>query len=359
MAIYELTSTSGAAGSFTTTNGETVNYTTSGAGGAQPTGFGNIDGTNIWLGDYATGAETVYVTFTQPGTAMPVSVTGLEFKINGTDVGEIMTFNINGTVVDLNTLIADGSVTLIQGGSNTDINASGQLVGVGSSMNGSDTYKFNIPIETLSVAHNGSGNGSLVEMYVDTGLVTICFTRDTMIDTDLGEVAVQDLATGMMVRTRDHGFQPIRWVGMTPAKDRAVRIKAGALGNTRDLVVSPRHRMVLDGWQLKMLFSHDHALVTAQELVNDSTIVMDAMADVEYYHVMFDAHEVIFAEGAATESFHPDQPSMGSMADAARAEILALFPELADVTTTRAQAAPTLDPVQANYVARNLDAFVG
>lgn len=178
-----------------------------------------------------------------------------------------------------------------------------------------------------------------------------------MIDTDLGEVAVQDLAPGMMVRTRDNGFQPIRWVGMTPAKDRAVRIKAGALGNARDLVVSPRHRMVLEGWQLEMLFQHDHALVTAQELVNDSTIVMDAMADVEYYHVMFDAHEIIFAEGAATESFHPDQASMGSMDAAAREEIFALFPELKD-GTYRAEAAPNLSATQAAYVGKNLDAFV-
>lgn len=202
-----------------------------------------------------------------------------------------------------------------------------------------------------------NGWGAVSFITSPAGAASVCFTRDTMIDTDLGEVAVQDLAPGMMVRTRDNGFQPIRWVGMTPAKDRAVRIKAGALGNARDLVVSPRHRMVLEGWQLEMLFQHDHALVTAQELVNDSTIVMDAMADVEYYHVMFDAHEIIFAEGAATESFHPDQASMGSMDAAAREEIFALFPELKD-GTYRAEAAPNLSATQAAYVGKNLDAFV-
>jgi hypothetical protein len=144
---------------------------------------------------------------------------------------------------------------------------------------------------------------------------------------------------------------------MKPTRDRAVRIKAGALGNNRDLVVSPRHRMLLSGWQVDMLFQHDHALVTALELVNDSTIVRDAVADVEYFHVMFDRHEIIFAEGAATESFHPDQASMGSMDEAAREEIFALFPELRS-GTYRAEAAPNLSATQAAYVGKNLDAFV-
>ncbi|MGV6840740.1 MAG: Hint domain-containing protein [Planktomarina sp.] len=195
-----------------------------------------------------------------------------------------------------------------------------------------------------------------------SGTQPVCFTRGTMIDTDQGEVAIEDLEPGMMVRTLGNGMQPIRWIGRTTAQAMGafapIRIKAGTLGNTRDLRVSPRHRMHLSGWQLEMLFDHDHALVTAEELVNDTTVLREPIPEVEYFHVMFDAHEVIFAEGSASESFHPDQPSMGSMDAAARAEVLALFPELKG-GTTRAEAAPTLAPEQAAYLAQNLDMLKG
>ncbi|MEM9228823.1 MAG: Hint domain-containing protein, partial [Pseudomonadota bacterium] len=53
----------------------------------------------------------------------------------------------------------------------------------------------------------------------------------------------------------------------------------------------------------------------------------EPMAEVEYFHVLFDRHQVIFAEGAATESFHPGEAS-DAMSDATRAEILELFPHL-------------------------------
>ena len=257
--------------------------------------------------------------------------------------------------------IADGDVITIDGGTGqttgTDfdvfnlagvqiLSRSDTLDADGDSYTGTATFGFTDPAragETFTVNY--------------TEIEEVCFVRGTLIDTDQGAVAVEALAVGMMVRTRDNGFQPIRWIGMKPTRDRAVRIKAGALGNSRDLVVSPRHRMLLSGWQVDMLFQHDHALVTALELVNDSTIVRDAVADVEYFHVMFDRHEIIFAEGAATESFHPDQASMGSMDEAAREEIFALFPELRS-GTYRAEAAPNLSATQAAYVGKNLDAFV-
>ena len=173
-------------------------------------------------------------------------------------------------------------------------------------------------------------------------------------------MAVEDLEVGTMMQTMN-GLRPLRWIGRTTVDGMGafapIRIKAGTLGNTRDLRVSPRHRMLLSGWQMEMLFDHDQALVPAAALVNDSTVVREPVPEVEYFHVMFDQHEVIFAEGAPSESFHPDQPSMGAMADEARAEVLTLFPELATGTTPRPEAAPTLDATQAAYLADNLDMF--
>jgi hypothetical protein len=295
--------------------------------------------------------------FDDAGTGGDVSRHGVFTNQVGDAVSDQVLLSINGVAVAPENIYADMSNELIFPGQ-PNIKYS-KLFGLRTgTVDGRSVFVFTSPIElnkNYSVSTSSrSGNGAVEYASI---VNPECFTRDTMIDTDQGAVAVQDLAPGMMVRTRDNGMQPIRWIGMSPAFDRAVRIKAGALGNTRDLVVSPRHRMVLDGWQLKMLFSHDHALVTALELVNDTTIVMDDLKAVEYYHVMFDAHEVIFAEGAATESFHPDQASMGSMDKAARDEIFALFPELKD-GTYRSEAAPNLSATQAAYVGKNLDAFV-
>src|SRR5690606_26001535 len=44
-------------------------------------------------------------------------------------------------------------------------------------------------------------------------LATRCFCRGTLILTDQGEVAVEKLRAGDIVMTRDHGPQPIEWIG--------------------------------------------------------------------------------------------------------------------------------------------------
>ena len=90
--------------------------------------------------------------------------------------------------------------------------------------------------------------------YADlTGQAVPCFTRGTLIKTDQGERPIEELAAGDMVLTMDHGYQPIRWIGSSKRAatgDLApILIRKGALGNDRDLRVSPQHRMLLQGWQ--------------------------------------------------------------------------------------------------------------
>lgn len=69
-------------------------------------------------------------------------------------------------------------------------------------------------------------------------------------------------------------------------------------------------------------------LVAAKLLVNDMTIRAQEQAEVEYFHMLFDTHEIVYAEGAASESFHPGHVGWGALAEAAREEILSLFPQL-------------------------------
>ena len=137
-----------------------------------------------------------------------------------------------------------------------------------------------------------------------------------------------------MVLTMDHGYQPIRWIGSSKGAatgDLApILIRKGALGNDRDLRVSPQHRMLLQGWQAEMLFGELEVLATVKSLLNDQTILRDEGGEVEYFHMLFDRHEIIYAEGCASESFHPGQQGWNALDKATRDEILTLFPQLAD-----------------------------
>lgn len=134
---------------------------------------------------------------------------------------------------------------------------------------------------------------------------TYCFATGTRIATDGGETEVQDLAPGDMVRTADGRLEQVRWIGRQTidrhfsARFALVRIAAGALGDglpQRDLVLTGDHAMALDG-----------SLVNASALVNGDTVTFvpqSEMTDtVTVYHVETERHEVLLAEGAATESF--------------------------------------------------------
>lgn len=172
----------------------------------------------------------------------------------------------------------------------------------------------------------------------------ICFTRGAMIRTAKGDVAVEDLVAGDMVETMDSGPQPIRWIGRriisagmldaTP-RLRPVRITKGALGASRDLLVSPQHRMLLTGDRAEMMFGADQVLASAKDLIDGDVIHMGPAEDVEYFHILFDDHEIIFAEDVPTESFHPGEQALNTTTAKMQAEIFELFPELAEDSVNR------------------------
>jgi len=163
--------------------------------------------------------------------------------------------------------------------------------------------------------------------------VAPCFVSGTLIETKRGDIAVEDLVCDDMVRTLDNGYQPIRWIGRADVSAKGslapILFKKGAIGNSSDLLVSPWHRVMLQGWQMELLFGGEEMLAAAKTLVNDKTITRVQSDKVEYFHILLDQHEIIFSNGAPTESFHPGDMSGGAMAENTRSEILDLFPELA------------------------------
>jgi len=167
-----------------------------------------------------------------------------------------------------------------------------------------------------------------------------CFTPGVMITTDRGDVAVENLRTGDLVLTRDGGMKPLRWTGrrtlgladliVHPAL-RPVQINAGALGAglpVRDTLVSPQHRMLIEGAGPEMLFGEAEVLVAAVHLTGLAGVAQLLTPGVTYIHLLLDRHEIIRANGSWTESFQPADRTLGAMDHAQRDEIAALFPEL-------------------------------
>ena len=179
------------------------------------------------------------------------------------------------------------------------------------------------------------------ENFEEVNNVCICFTPGTLIDTARGRVAVEDLAVGDRVLTRDHGYQELAWTGrremsmadLAASPDNIpVRIAASALGRAlpeRDMVVSPRHRMLVTGARAELMFGEREVLVAAGDLMGLPGVSRVTEGPVSYIHVMCEAHQIIRAEGAWTESFQPAEAVVKSLDAATRAELLGLFPELA------------------------------
>ncbi|GGH62422.1 2,3,4,5-tetrahydropyridine-2,6-carboxylate N-succinyltransferase [Frigidibacter albus] len=174
----------------------------------------------------------------------------------------------------------------------------------------------------------------------DIGLITIdtipCFVAGTMILTPQGEVAVEALQPGDMVCTKDNGPQPLRWIGRrSVAAEGAfapIRITAGTFGDHRTLTVSPLHRILIRDRRAELLFGEAEVLVAARDLVDDARVRAMPGGSVEYVHLLFDQHQVVFSEGLPTESFLPGPQLERSFEAEIVAEICTLFPELDPAT---------------------------
>lgn len=241
------------------------------------------------------------------------------------DLGE----TTNGTITIVG---GSGGETLDDGDPNT---LEGDTLNLGFD---ADMSTLNITSTTTNVDGNTSYAGTIS---MDDGTLLnfseieniMCFTPGTCIATPKGARDIASLKVGDFVVTRDHGLQPIRWIQSrtVPALDRfaPIRIRPGVVtGQQSDLLVSPQHRMLFQGYRAELLFGESEVFVAAKHLVDGRMVTQETGGYVTYIHMMFDEHEVIYAEGAATESFHPGSTSLSAVTDHARDELFALFPKL-------------------------------
>jgi len=252
--------------------------------------YGTVSNTVVDSG----GAQVVFDGTTAINTTINsggvLSLDGFEADFEGLKIsvgGKIEIQGIGNGSVYVTTLTSDGLLTLE--------NSNGHPI-VSVQLSGDYTH------ETFTVSQDSS-----YDLFL-TAVASPCYCAGTMIMSDQGEIAVEALQIGDRILNYKGEARKIKWIGRRSYSGRFIGrsldllpicFRAGSLDEAlprRDLWVSPHHAMYLDG-----------LLIEAKDLLNGISIYQAACVEkIEYFHIEFDSHDVIIAEGALAESFVDD-----------------------------------------------------
>lgn len=215
----------------------------------------------------------------------------------------------------------------------------------------------------IDAAWNDSGTNTVVLDQIVTGptnasgdfVDVVCFSSGTLIETSQGIVPVEDLKAADQVLTYDCGYKPIRWIGscnlscaqlQANPKLKPILIRADALGMgypKQDLIVSPQHRVLVSSRIAMRMFGTKDVLIPAQKLLPLAgiDILHDTTDGVEYWHILFDDHQIIWSNGTPTESLYTGPEAFKAISLEGCEEIQTLFPEMCE---------PDFKPVSARYI---------
>lgn len=241
----------------------------------------------------------------------------VDLRLNDVPQGTLQITHINGQ-----TVVADVPIELPTGEIIT-VNQDGTVTIETDGDEGANTFAYTVADQ----------NGVSASAFVTLTTAVPCFTSGALIETAHGPRRIEHLQPGDEIVTRDDGLQPLRWIGRNRVKGATgklapIRFLASAWGADRDFTVSPQHRMLLKGWRARLYFDADEVIVRAKDLVNGADVVVQKVDEADYWHLLFDRHQLIYADGAPSESFHPGSESVASLDNEARWELYELFPEL-------------------------------
>jgi len=259
--------------------------------------------------------QSLAIAIDDSATVVANSSTDIDVLDNDTGVTLHVT-HINGIAVSVG-----DSVTLATGEVIT-LNPDGTLSAQADGDVGSNTFTYSV--------EDGDGNTDVAIVTLETTIP--CFVAGARISTDQGHRAIETLSVGDRIETR-RGFKRLRWIGSRHASGTGnhapVIFEKDTIGIHSKLMLSQQHRVLLTGAHAAIMFDSDAVLVRAKDLINGKTIRLQTNNQpVEYFHLLFDQHQVVLADGLWSESFHPGEEVMTSMDETTKSELLELFPEL-------------------------------
>jgi hypothetical protein len=155
-------------------------------------------------------------------------------------------------------------------------------------------------------------------------------------------VAIEALEAGDYVLTRDNGAQPLLWVGKITVRAvglfAPVRLPSGLLGNLGPLTVGPLQRIFLYQRGGLAANGRSEALVQARYLVDGDRVQQREGGFVTYHALVFEDHQIIYAEGVPAESLLVSRATVARLPDNFARDLSARFPQL----NQRAHFAPEL-----------------
>ena len=167
-------------------------------------------------------------------------------------------------------------------------------------------------------------------------IACVSFSRGTRIAlADGRQMPIEALAVGDRILTRDHGPQPLRWIGRATLRAigqfAPVVISKGTLGNDSDLIVSQHHRVFLYHRNRPSGLRTAELLVQAKNLVDGDMVYLREGGFVDYFSLVFDRHEIIYAEGIPAESLMVNDANVARLPEVLSAEVQSRFPGLSQL----------------------------
>lgn len=179
--------------------------------------------------------------------------------------------------------------------------------------------------------------------------------RGTIMATEDGPVAVEDLLPGTRIETRDAGYQTLLWIGtitllpnqqpgQTPA--RLFRIPVDSFGPARpmpDLMLAPHARLLHRNERLRELVQDDSALTPITAFEDGQSVIRVAPASpVSTYHLAFKDHHILRANGLEIESYHPGNDLVNRIGGDGLRLFMSFFPHISTIAEFGPLCAPRL-----------------
>lgn len=168
------------------------------------------------------------------------------------------------------------------------------------------------------------------------------FARGTLIETETGPVAIEDLFPGDRVLTGDGQAQEVVWKGSTTIvpglrniqkRDmRLTRIIPDAFGMARpmaSIVCGPAARLLHTPDAYRMLTEGNRMLSPTRDFVDGMSVIETAPpTPVEMFHICLPRHATLKIGGLEFESYHPGPQASRTTGQAMRDLFLNMFPHV-------------------------------
>ena len=179
--------------------------------------------------------------------------------------------------------------------------------------------------------------------------------RGTIMATEDGPIAVEDLLPGMKVETRDAGYQTLLWIGnitlapqmpLAHMPARLFRIPVDSFGPSRpmpDLMLAPHARLLHKSSKFRAVVEDDAALTPITAFEDGYSVIRVAPASpVNVYHLAFKDHHILRANGLEIESFHPGDDLANRIGGDSLRLFQSFFPHITAISDFGPMVAPRL-----------------